>query len=165
MATIRAQLHKVHTSALCYIPPLEQQEGIQHLRVAHDKQIHRWPPHVNLLYPFLPEEEFEAAAAHLAAMLQGVPPFGVTFERMRQFKHGKKRFTAWLDPTACEEGQWQALQARCLEAFPHCTDQTARGAFVPHLTIGQFGDEDLFAAREQPRTTQPRMPVGTRSFT
>ena len=33
---------------------------------------------------------------------------------------------------------WRALQALCQQAIPHCTDQTDRGGFTPHLTVGQF---------------------------
>ena len=116
---------KVHTSALCWVPQLEQQEPIQRLRLEHDRQIDRWPPHVNVLYPFVPEAEFEAAAAHLAAALEPRPAFAVTLRRLERFVHSKRSLTAWLAPepdsSDGSEDPWQALQALCLRAFPHCT--------------------------------------------
>ncbi|KAL1499889.1 hypothetical protein AB1Y20_012572 [Prymnesium parvum] len=138
---------KVHTSALCFIPPPDAQEAIQRLRQLHDRQIRRWPPHVNVCYPFVPLPEFEAAASHLASCLRGFPPFDVTFRQLRHFAHGKKSFTAWLDPEASAL-QWQELVELCTRAFPHCSEQKQRG-FVPHLTVGQFQSEREVQALEE----------------
>ena len=84
-----AKPKKVHTSALCWVPAIESQPPIQTLRLVHDRQIGRWPPHVNVLYPFVPEAEFEAAAGRLAAALQPLPAFGVTLGRLDRFVHGR----------------------------------------------------------------------------
>ena len=85
-----AKPKKVHTSALCWVPAIESQPPIQTLRLVHDRQIGRWPPHVNVLYPFVPEAEFEAAAGRLAAALQPLPAFGVTLGRLDRFVHGRR---------------------------------------------------------------------------
>ena len=85
-----AKPKKVHTSALCWVPAIERQPSIQTLRLAHDRQIDRWPPHVNVLYPFVPEAEFEAAAGRLAAALRPLPAFGVTLGRLERFAHGRR---------------------------------------------------------------------------
>ena len=135
---------KVHTTALCWVPAVESQPPIQALRLAHDRQIDRWPPHVNVLYPFVPEAEFEAAAGRLEAALRPLPAFGVTLSRLDRFVHGRRGLTAWLAPEpdhASSDGDdpWRALQALCQQAFPHCADQTSRGGrFTAHLTVGQF---------------------------
>ena len=139
---------KVHTSALCFIPPIEAQEEIQRLRSQYDRQINRWPPHVNLCYPFVPLHEFEAGASRLAAALHGMAPFEINFRRLRHFAHSKTSFTAWLEPEV-GASEWQALITLCTQAFPHCTDQTARGAFVPHLTVGQFSAQHDVDALEK----------------
>lgn len=134
---------KVHTSALCWVPPISQQKPIQCLRAEHDRQIHRWPPHVNVLYPFVPFSEFDPAARLLAHVLQYVQPFSVTLRRLESFKHGKKSQTAWLVPESHDEAvdvnPWYALQNACESAFPHCIEQRKHGGiFTPHLTVGQF---------------------------
>lgn len=45
--------HLSHKSSLVLIPISSIQEPIQTLRRKHDKHFRRWPPHVNLIYPFL----------------------------------------------------------------------------------------------------------------
>ena len=43
---------KVHRSALCIIPPTCSWAPIQRIRRLHDKGFSRWPPHINVLYPY-----------------------------------------------------------------------------------------------------------------
>lgn len=45
--------HLSHKSSLVLLPPLSITKPIETLRRKHDKQFHRWPPHINLIYPFL----------------------------------------------------------------------------------------------------------------
>ena len=80
----------VATSALCWISAEGPARArVQQLRERHDRQAGRWPPHVNVLYPFVPEAEFEAAAGRLEAALRLLPAFGVTLSRLDRFVHGR----------------------------------------------------------------------------
>ena len=45
-------------------------EPIQAIREKHDRQFRRWMPHLNLLYPFRPQEEFPALTSALVPRLQ-----------------------------------------------------------------------------------------------
>lgn len=45
--------HLSHKSSLVLIPPSSIAKPIETLRRKYDKQFHRWPPHINLIYPFL----------------------------------------------------------------------------------------------------------------
>jgi poly(A) polymerase len=58
----------------------------------------RWMPHVNLLYPFVPYEQFEKTAPLLSEALQSVKPFKVTLNTFGYFSHGKSS-TLWLKPS------------------------------------------------------------------
>eukprot|EP01079_Euglenida_sp_SAG-EU17-18_P011814 gene11814-324_t len=72
----------------------------------------------------------------LPATLVDFAPFLVDLAGFQGFRHSKKSATAWLDPSS-QEGAWAHLHLSCQAAFPHCTDQGARGPFTPHLTVGQ----------------------------
>mmetsp|Transcript_6637 Transcript_6637/g.9850 ORF Transcript_6637/g.9850 Transcript_6637/m.9850 type:complete len:1386 (+) Transcript_6637:93-4250(+) len=127
---------KVHTSALCWIPPTgDVFENIQTIRTRHDKHIKRWPPHVNLLYPFVPSNEFQDAAEKIAEAVRSIKPFDVNLTEIRNFSHSKRSYTAWLNPQ--EANNFISLQAACQAEFPQCNDLGKSGVFVPHLTVGQ----------------------------
>jgi len=44
----------------------------------HDRQIGRWMPHINLLYPFVPAGDVEKAVLLLAEWCASMAPFTVT---------------------------------------------------------------------------------------
>jgi 2'-5' RNA ligase len=139
---------KVVTSALAIIPPENSATwvAIQALRQEHDRQIDRWPPHINLLYPFVPSEHFDACAETIASILVNTPTFKLTFDKISYFKHGKS-CTAWLAPDPAARERLKELQTALEAAFPHCDDLARRqpgevtSAFSPHLTVGQFRNE------------------------
>ncbi len=72
---------KVHNSALCFVPPASLWRQLQLARCFHDKSFVRWPPHINLLYPFVEDQgedqggSFAAAAEAAAGALADVEPF------------------------------------------------------------------------------------------
>ncbi|GLC64635.1 hypothetical protein PLESTF_000187200 [Pleodorina starrii] len=51
---------KVHTTAVAVVPPVSVWRHIQAIRCFRDKSFVCWPPHINLLYPFFPDEDREA---------------------------------------------------------------------------------------------------------
>lgn len=52
---MRAVGSQVHTSSVAVVPPATVWRSIQSLRCFADKSFVRWPPHINLLYPFHPD--------------------------------------------------------------------------------------------------------------
>ena len=95
---IEPDLVKTHTTALALVPPQDVWEPIQEIRRRHDRQVRRWMPHLNLLYPFRPRAEFEAMAEPLAAALLDFAPFEVRLGGFRHFEHRSGSCTLWLDP-------------------------------------------------------------------
>jgi 2'-5' RNA ligase len=106
-------------------------------------------PHITLLSPFHPPEDFEKIDPRLRRVGEFVPPFSVRLETFRYFSHGPSRFTMWLDPVPAEPVQ--ELQARLEEEFPDCDDVSRfKAGFTPHLSVGlvagRNGLQDLLTA-------------------
>lgn len=129
----------VHTSALVVIPPERHWRAIQAVRREHDPAYARWMPHVNLIYGFVPEEDFAAAAEAVAAATREIEPFELTFEGLGRFDH-RASTTLWLRPKSAPDGRLEALQAALAPAFPRCDEQSGRSAdgFTPHLTVAKL---------------------------
>jgi len=130
---------KVYTTAAIVMPPDEIWTQIQEIRERHDKAYQRWMPHINLLFPFVPEDQFSYAVSKAERGLRSVTPFTVKFEDFGYFEHGRSN-TLYLKPQDEPQGGLISLQAKLVALFPQCTDLESKGAtgFTPHLTVGQF---------------------------
>jgi RNA 2',3'-cyclic 3'-phosphodiesterase len=127
---------KTHHTAVAALPPAAVWPPIQALRRAHDRQFHRWMPHINLLYPFVPPADFTTALPLLIDVCRQVQPFAVHLRTLRYFVHASRHATIWLDPEP--RAPLITLQQRLQAVFPAYTDQGRFAAgFTPHLSIGQ----------------------------
>ena len=133
----------VHRSALVVIPEEECWPALQAIRTEHDKSYHRWMPHINLLYGFVPEERFDDAHRLLQSGLLKFSPFRVRLREYGRFEH-KKSTTVWLKPECIPSGTLEELQSLCQGLFPQCDEQSTRGAqgYTPHLTVASFRSVD-----------------------
>lgn len=127
---------KTHKTAVTAIPPQHVWEPIQAIRRRHDRHMHRWMPHVNLLYPFVPSTHFSEVLPQLEAAAGHIPAFEVTLEGLHFFTHASGRSTLWLAPQP--QDAFVRLQRALQTAFPAYDEQSRfADGFTPHLSVGQ----------------------------
>ncbi|KAH7389829.1 2'-5' RNA ligase superfamily-domain-containing protein, partial [Pyrenochaeta sp. MPI-SDFR-AT-0127] len=139
--------HLSHKSALILLPPSSIAAPIEAVRRVHDKYFARWPPHINLLYPFLALPSVtigqgkgdlvflrEEIRTRIQKVVGSIDAFRVALsaDSPGTFSHSQRSKTVWLGPTTRSIHQLQAaLQAE----FSECdADQRL---FTPHLSVGQ----------------------------
>ncbi|GIE36745.1 hypothetical protein Ait01nite_097900 [Actinoplanes italicus] len=138
-------------TAVAWLPPQRLWPPVQEVRRVLDPQFDRWPPHVNVLFGFLPEADFDEAAPHLAAAAAEVSPFEATLDGVRRFAH-RDDTTVWLDPAARNPAPWAGLHRALQRRFPQCRGR-AEG-YTPHLTLGRASGPETATAGLRPATAR-----------
>jgi 2'-5' RNA ligase len=129
--------YKTYTTAVVLIPPLELWPPIQAIRHEHDRHSVRWAmPHITLLYPFRPREEFAILTQCFSRPCAEIESFVVELAEFRFFHHGRGSYTLWLAPEPKE--RIIRLQTALQGVVPDCDDVTRYpNGFTPHLSVGQ----------------------------
>ncbi|KAF5011118.1 hypothetical protein FDECE_2746 [Fusarium decemcellulare] len=129
-----------HETALCILPPRHLWPSIDRLRGLYDKGHGLWPPHINLIYPFVRPE----VIGHAANILQELaihPPPHVTLKSADTFNH-KHNNTVFLGPSQ-ESGGAALSELRSYVCDTLGQPRNAKhGDFQPHMTIGQTEDAE-----------------------
>lgn len=127
---------KTHKTAVVLIPPEECWPPIQAIRQEHDRHVRRWMPHITMIYPFRPKEQFAMIAELFLDACQSIEPFEIQFLRFRFFHHGRQQYTLWLAPEPAEPVI--ALQTALWQVVPDCHEtRRFKHGFTPHLSVGQ----------------------------
>jgi 2'-5' RNA ligase len=133
-----------YDTALCIIPPQHVCEEIDKLRSLYDKAYEKWPPHINLIYPFVSAERLSEAKntieSHVHTGFEEADSRTVTLGGAGLFKN-RKDITIFLgtkgpnEKDVLESIRLAALQALGLKVSPS----------VFHLTVGQAQDDSVSA--------------------
>ncbi len=135
-----------HTTAVVIVPATEYWPPIQAIRQRYDRQVRRWMPHITLLYPFYPREQWPAANAALASACAQIAPFDIALERFDCFRQPRQQYALWLAPAPPEP--LIALQTALWHAAPECDNTRWHShSFTPHLSVGHARGEAQLAQR------------------
>ena len=104
------------------------------------------PPHVTVLYPFVPPDQIDAPTLEkLQTLLTVIPPF--QFELVRTGWFGD-RATLWLAPEPAEP--FVHITKTLAAAFPEYPPYGGQfDGTIPHLTVGPEGAADELLQAEQ----------------
>jgi 2'-5' RNA ligase len=127
-------------TALAVVVPNHLSSWIQECRSQHDSAYARWPPHINLLFPFIEESDFAAQVPRLQSAVGVLPKFRIKLHTTGFFKHGPRKWVLILKPEESVLGSLDKLQSAVYKLYPQCSKQrdVGGGKFTPHVTLGQF---------------------------
>jgi 2'-5' RNA ligase len=139
------------TAVLVHVPEAEPVVGEWRLRHTYDAPL-GIPPHVTLLFPFVPADGLGAEVEErLERVLGEVEPFDVTFERTARFPD-----VLYLEPRPSKP--FAALTEAIAAEWPeHPPYEGAHEVVIPHLTVAESNDEELLGRIVA--DVEPKLPV------
>ncbi|KAF3909976.1 hypothetical protein ABW20_dc0108024 [Dactylellina cionopaga] len=127
-------------TALALVLPQSHSDIVQPFRSLYDAAAIKWPPHINLFYPFVHSSSLEAASEYLTQQLPSIckTPLSIRFSQVEVFRGGKKRPSFLvLRPDEASEKLIQDIYELLSHEFPEVRKAVKRQDFKPHMTIGQ----------------------------
>jgi 2'-5' RNA ligase len=142
------------TAVLVHVPEAEPVVGEWRLRHTYDAPL-GIPPHVTLLFPFVPADELsDEIRERLARVVGETEPFEVTFARTARFPD-----VLYLEPQPTEP--FAALTASIAAEWPeHPPYEGEHDVVIPHLTVAEGNEEELLAGIAA--DVEPKLPLRTR---
>lgn len=127
-----------HDTALCLIPPTTAWPAINRVRALYDKAYGRWPPHINLIYPFVRPEVIDDAIENITKFdISAFNSLSVNLDKPGIFSH-RNNNTIYLQPAAGSQEWLRKLANTLRKAFNRPVD----AGFQPHMTIAQSEDAE-----------------------
>ena len=159
------KFRRVHHTAIAIIPPEDAAiwERLGHIREKlRDKGFYRWPPHINLIYPFIDVTDMEVVVPALCDSLRNLRPFDISLSEFGVFGGGRSG-VCWLSPEPRDDifAVQRAIET-ALNIIEHNDDSGGR-EFVPHLTVSHFPNKQAAttaAEEEGPNWNPLSFPVG-----
>jgi 2'-5' RNA ligase len=135
---------------LVHVPEAEPVVGEWRLRHTYDAPL-GIPPHVTLLFPFVPADELSQVEDRLTRLVGQAKPFAVTFERTARFPT-----VLYLEPHPPEP--FTALTEAITQEWPeHPPYEGEHETVIPHLTVAESEDAGMLGRIEA--DVAPKLPV------
>lgn len=137
-----------YDTALCVIPPAHQSREIDRLRALYDAKAYgRWPPHINVLYPFVAVESLPRALEVIRSKFRSAGHDQDVYLRLDRSDHFAHKYSNTIFITEGESDSNSNRSSRnlvqlrkdILDAFNRPNDD----AYRPHLSIGQSDKHDV----------------------
>jgi poly(A) polymerase Pap1/uncharacterized protein (UPF0248 family)/endonuclease/exonuclease/phosphatase family metal-dependent hydrolase len=128
-----------YDTALCVIPPQDQCSYIDSLRSPYDKSFATWPPHINLVYPFVAPELLQRAVSQIQSHLSSDSNLhGPTIELNTSgyFEHRNNSTIFRCESVDPAQSALSTLRSAALRALGQ---EPSPSNF--HLTVGQSDDD------------------------
>lgn len=135
----QSRFSRSYDSALCLIPPDDSWQLINSVRSLYDKSYDIWPPHVNLIYPFVSHEELTDAVDILRQIdFDAIAPKHINLQQADYFAH-KSRNTIILRPTETTNNEsFTSFVNSIRQRMNLAADDNTQ----LHLTVGQTEDKE-----------------------
>ena len=124
-------------TAIAIILPSNQASEVNAIRRIHDKAFHKWPPHVNILYPPVTIDQLKSALPLIRDALGSTASQKLSIGDIGTFRH-RQNATVFLEPDDKSKRSIASLRTKMVKALG-LSDKagTIDGTFRPHLTLGQ----------------------------
>lgn len=133
-----------HDTALCLIPPQHLWPSVERLRCRYDSAYVKWPPHINLVYPFVPTQDLSEAVGRIVARLADHPfsqdsrTLDVRLNASSLFKHKHSNTLFLHDQDRERASALSQLRSSVLQAL----GQDDSGNYTMHMSVGQSTDAE-----------------------
>ncbi len=132
----------VNKNTLAVVLPEYVVELVQKIRRKHDPQFERWPPHINLVYPFFELEEQndsdqDSVIVDLLSCFHKFTPFECALNELDTFAK-----VVYLKPDSESTAKLRKIYSAVTKSlFKHVKSNRWRPELTPHCTIAQPVDK------------------------
>jgi 2'-5' RNA ligase len=139
-------------AALCVLPPPGVASAIDVCRNLHDDNVQRWPPHINLAFPFVADDALDDTVTALAAQLRVESPFSIRLGKTLIF--GKAHRGATIEHVHGSTTVESLIAAASPDTprTPHLTLTTDGSRETPGIVGLQFDVADVAVLRREKDT-------------
>jgi len=133
------KLTRVHSSSLVVVPPRASWKRIQKIRNTFDPSAKRWPPHINLIYPFFEKNDLDLVKPLIENKVTSIEPFIIKLNSFEYDENG----VVYLRPST-NNFELVKLQESLQKLFPTCHNMSMIDSnYVPRLEVATFSVEDV----------------------